>query len=265
MAWPRALGLCAALALAACGVADPAGREGAARSGNVDGGGAAAQPKPALVDPRPLQGAGAVAFDPARPQLAWAAGATLRMLDLEQGVELRRIEVGSAVGDLAIAPDGALWVIADGLQLWRDGALACRAEGVEPDRLLAVDGAGVVVAGYTYSDGIGMLRRQAWLDARCQVVDERIDPLPDGITGSEADPGAPLGRATLRPVRLPATELESRLPGMQLPAGAGVTGAVAVSGDGRWWVLEGAQGRTLWRRDGQRPGVEPTEGGPPGG
>jgi hypothetical protein len=118
---------------------------------------------------------------------------------------------------------------------------------------------------YTHSEGVGTLRRQVWIDAQCRVADERIDPVPDGITGSEADPGTPLGRPTLRPVRTPASELEARLPGMQLPAGAGVTGAVAVSEDGRWWVLEGAQGRTLWRRDGQPAGAGPGADSPPAG
>ena len=49
-------------------------------------------------------------------------------------------------------------------------------------------------------------------------------------------------------------ELGARLAQVQLPAGAGVEQAVAVSPDGRWWVLAGVQGRTLWRREQPRSG-----------
>ena len=240
--------LACALALAACGAANDRGT--ADKPAPAATAADAPAPKPGLVDPRPLQGAGAVAFDPARPRVAWAANAELRVFDLDRGEEERRIEVGDWIGDLAIAPDGAIWVVAGVPQLWRDGAQACRADGIEADRLLAVDDAGAVVASYSHSDGVGMLRRQVWLDAQCQVADERVEPVPAGVADSEADPGAAFGRASLQPVHDAEAELARRLSRVQLPAGAGVKQAVAISRDGRWWVLEGAQGRTLWRRDG---------------
>ena len=243
------LAVSCALALAACGANTDmgAGDANAPARGTASADARAAMPD--LVDPRPLQGAGAVAFDPAHPRLAWAAGEEVRLFDLDDGDDARRLAIGNWVGDIGFAPDGALWVIAGAPQLWRDGALACRADGVEADRLFAIDDAGAVVAGYTHSDGVGMLRRQVWLDAQCGIVDENLAPMPEGITDSESDPGAPLGRATLQPVHSAAAELAERLSGVHLPAGAGVEQAVAVSPDGRWWVLEGAQGRTLWRRE----------------
>ena len=205
---------------------------------------------PHLVDPRPLHGAGAVAFDPARERVVWAAGEELRVLALDGNnrADEGRARVGSAIADLGVAPDGALWVVADVPQLWRDGARVCRADGVEADRLLAVDGEGAVVTAYSHSDGVGALRRQVWLDAQCGVADERIAPLPDGVAGSASDPGAPLGRSTLRPLHQDTPALARQFSELRLPAGAGVERPVRVSDDGRWWVLEGAQGRTLWRR-----------------
>ncbi|MGJ4803857.1 hypothetical protein [Luteimonas sp. SDU82] len=245
--WLRAATCAAAALLAAC-----------AASGTSDQ--ATAQPAPAgqpadtakaqLVDPRPLPGAGAVAFHPAQPWLAWAAGEAVRILPLDAAATgERRLDIASWVADLGFSPDGALWVIADVPQLWRDGEIVCRAQGVEADRLLAVDDAGAVVAAYSHSDGVGMLRRQVWLDAQCGVADERIAPLPAGVQDAEADPGAPLGRATLQPLHPDPADLAAGLASVRLPAGAGVSGALRVSSDGRWWVLEGAQGRTLWRLD----------------
>jgi len=243
--------LLVALALAACsGAQAPAAGE--ARAAAPDGAAEAAPaPRPDLVDPRPLQGAGAVAFDADSSRLAWAAeNGGVRILDLERLDGERRLGVEVEVGDVAFAPDGALWLIAAGEpQLWRDGALACRAQDVEADRLLAVDGEGVVVVRYAHGGGVGMIRHQAWLDPQCAQVDARVDPLPEGIEGSDADRGAPLGRDSLQPAHLPPAELDMRLAQVQLPAGAGVEQAVAVSPDGRWWVLAGVQGRTLWRRE----------------
>lgn len=240
-----AAGLLACL-LAACGASGDRAAAAPQAAAEVRPEGAG----PHLVDPRPLAAAGAVAFHPAQDWIAWAAGQEVRMLRLEGGGNAgeRRIPVGSPVVDLGVAPDGALWVIADVPQLWRDGAPVCRAEGVEADRLLAVDGQGAVVTAYSHSDGTGMLRQQFWLDAQCGVVDERIGPLPDGVADAESDPGAPLGRGTLRPLHPDRHELARRLSAVRLPAGAGVERAVLVSADGRWWVLDGAQGRTLWRR-----------------
>ena len=102
-----ALALSAGL-LAACGT-----------SGDVDSAPqAAAAPtevrRPTLVEPRPLPGAGAVAFDPVEARLAWAAGEEVRLHrlaavpDAAAGAGDRRLPVGSRVSDLGFAPDGAL-------------------------------------------------------------------------------------------------------------------------------------------------------------
>jgi len=203
--------------------------------------------RPGLVDPRPLHGAGAVAFDAAGQRLAWAAGHEVRRYALDDGSEPQRLAIGHQVVDLGYAPDGVLWVIADVPQRWRDGVLQCRAGQVEAERLLAVDAEGAVVTAYMHSDGVGMLRRQVWLDSQCGVVEESLAPVPAGVTDAGADPGAPLGRDSLRIVNPEPTELAVRLEQVQLPSGAGVERAVQVSTDGRWWVLDGAQGRTLWR------------------
>lgn len=243
-----------ACALAACGAV---GGGGAAMSpsAKAEVAGRAAdgerKARPGLVDPRPLHGAGAVAFDPAGPRLAWAAGHEVRRYALDDGSEQPRLAIGHPVVDLGYAPDGALWVIADVPQLWRDGVLQCRAEQVEAERLLAADAEGAVVTGYMHSDGVGMLRRQVWLDSRCGLVEESLAPVPAGVTDAAADPGAPLGRAGLRIAQPEPADLAARLQQVQLPAGAGVERAVQVSADGQWWVLDGAQGRTLWRLDRQ--------------
>jgi hypothetical protein len=240
-----------ACALGGCGVAGSGGvamprPATAGNTGTTDG----ARPAlPGLVDPRPLHGAGAVAFDPTRPQLAWAAGHEVRRYALDDGSERPRMAIGSQVADLGYAPDGALWVVANEPQLWRDGALLCRASGVDGDRLLAVDAEGAVVTTYSHSDGVGMLRRQVWLDPQCGVVEDELEPVPAGVTSPDADPGAPLRRESLQVLRPGPADLEARLSQVQLPAGAGVKNAVRVSPDGRWWILEGVQGRTLWRLD----------------
>lgn len=241
-----------ACALAACGAV---GGGGAAMSpsAKAEVAGRAAdgerKARPGLVDPRPLHGAGAVAFDPAGRRLAWAAGHEVRRYALDDGSEQSRLAIGHQVVDLGYAPDGALWVVADVPQRWRDGVLQCRAAEVEAERLLAVDAEGAVVTAYLHSDGVGMLRRQIWLDPECGLVEERIGPVPAGVSDAGADPGAPLGRERLRIVRPEPTELAARLEQVQLPAGTGMKQAVQVSADGQWWVLEGAQGRTLWRLD----------------
>jgi len=243
-----------ACTLAACSVS---GAGGAGTAATVAAGAEGAVPmqadgtdrRPQLVDPRPLQGAGAVAFDPTAPRLAWAAGHELRRYVLDTGAEEQRLAIGHQVVDLGFAPDGALWVIADVPQLWRDGVRVCRADTVEADGLLAADAGGAVVAAYTHSDGVGMLRRQLRLDTQCDVIGERVDPVPAGVTDPGSDPGEGLGRSALRNARPGPADLAARLSEVRLPAGAGVKQAVQISPDGRWWVLEGAQGRTLWRLD----------------
>lgn len=161
------------------------------------------------------------------------------MLDLRDGSGSTH-PVGAWVSDLGFAPDGALWVVAGGAQLWREGAVACRTD-VELDRLLGVDAQGAVAAGYTHADGTGMLRHQVWLDGHCAISSEQTDPLPRSVTDAEADPGAPLRRASLRPPRM--VEPASGSAPLGLPDGAR---PIASSTDGRWWVIEDAAGRTLW-------------------
>lgn len=186
--------------------------------------------------PRALPGAGPVSFDPTGPRLAWAAGEQVHVLDFESRTEARH-DAGAWISDLGFAPDGSLWVIAGHAQRWHAGAMACRAPGIDLDRLLAADAQGVVAAGYSQSDGVGTLRHQVWLDTQCRLDAETIDPLPAGIQDAEADPGAPLRRASLR------ASHPSPPPLPEAPAGAR---AVAASADGRWWVVEDTAGRRLW-------------------
>lgn len=193
-----------------------------------------------LGNRRDLTGAGAVAFDPTAPRLAWAAGNEVRTLDLRSGGQ-GRVAVGVPVTDLGFAPDGSLWIVAGQAQRWRGGESACRAQDVEADRLLALDAQGAVVAGYTHSDGVGMLRRQVWLDNACTASAESVQPLPPGIADAEADPGEPLRRASLQS---PRGALPPSSP--HLPEGSAQARPVAASADGRWWVFEDPKGRTLW-------------------
>ena len=229
-----AAGLLVALALAACA---PAGERQAADPEVASGGTPNAQ---ATLPPnrRDLPGAGAVAFDPTSPRLAWAAGNDVRILDLRSG-EQHSLAVGATVDDLGFAPDGSLWVVADQPARWRAGAPACRARGVEADRLLALDAQGAVVAGYSHSDGVGTLRRQVWLDERCSIVDESIQPLPPDVQDAESDAGEPLRRASLRPPR--------RVPPSSPPPPDGLQARpIAASADGRWWVFDHDGVRFLW-------------------
>lgn len=242
------LAMVAILFLPACAGADGNGARGAQAEREPAGTVQASQSQPsnvspaAAASPRALPGAGAVAFDPSKPRLAWAAGEEIRMLDLVRGSE-SRYPVGAWVTDLGFAPDGALWVVAGEAQLWRDGVAVCHAD-VELDRLLGIDAQGAVAAGYTHADGTGMLRHQVWLDERCAVASEQTDPVPAGVDDAEADPGAPLRRASLRPPRMvePAKAGE---PSPDFPEG---TRPLAASADGRWWVVEDASGRALWTR-----------------
>lgn len=226
-------GLLAALALVACA---PAGGRQAPDAAVTDT--PQASTAGTLVHRRDLPGAGAVAFDPAGPRLAWAAGNQVRILDLHTGAQ-SPLAAGALVSDLGFAPDGSLWVIADQPARWRDGERVCRADGVEADRLLALDTQGAVVAGYSHSDGTGMLRRQLWLDPQCAVTVESTQPLPRDVQDADSDTGEPLRRASLQPPRLvPASAPH--------PPDAAQARAVAASGDGRWWVFDRDGSRSLW-------------------
>ena len=240
------LALAVLVLLPACAGADGSASPGAqekAASAGADAARFDASNAPAISAPlRMLPGAGAVAFDPAQPRVAWAAGEDIRTLHLVRGSESKH-PVGAWVTDVGFAPDGALWVIAGDAQLWRDGAVVCRAD-VEVDRLLGIDAQGAVAAGYTHADGTGMLRHQVWLDVSCNVSSEQTDPLPAGVTDAEADPGAPLRRPSLRPPRMSVAG-DGSGPPTDLPKGAR---PIAASADGRWWVIEDAAGRALWTR-----------------
>lgn len=214
-----------AVLAAACGCAR--GQQGTGVGADAADGASRAAPVPS-PPPRTLAGAGAVAFDRQGRQLAWASGEQVRSLDLATGRE-RALQPGGWVDDLGYAPDGSLWILAGDPQRWAGGTRACRAVGVEAQRLLASDDAGAVVAGYAHSDGVGMLRHQVWLDAGCKVVREDTAALPAQVADAEADPGAPLGRDTLRPP----------------PAAGGAAGTLAVSPDGRWQVVTRAGARVL--------------------
>ena len=240
------LALAVLVFLPACTGADGSGAR-SAQEEDASAGVDAARPDtsnaPSIAAPlRMLPGAGAVAFDPSHPRVAWAAGEEIRMLDLAQDAESRH-PVGAWVTDVGFAPDGALWVVAGDAQLWRDGAVACHAD-VELDRLLGIDAQGVVAAGYTHADGAGMLRHQVWLDTSCNVSSEQTDPVPAGVSDAEADPGAPLRRTSLRAPRMYVPADGAALPS-DWPKGAR---PIAVSADGRWWVIEDAAGRALWTR-----------------
>lgn len=232
--------------LPACAGADGSGAQSPqqkAASVDADAERPEASNAPSIAAPlRMLPGAGAVAFDPSHPRVAWAAGEEIRMLDLAQGAESRH-PVGAWVTDVGFAPDGALWVLAGDTQLWRKGAVACRAD-VELDRLLGIDAQGAVAAGYTHADGTGMLRHQVWLDGSCKVSSEQTDPVPAGVADAEADPGAPLQRASLRAPRMDVPA-NGAAPPTDWPRGAR---PIAASADGRWWVIEDAAGRALWTR-----------------
>jgi hypothetical protein len=227
-------GLLAALGLAACA---PAGGRQA-----PDAAAESAAPNistaSTLVHRRDLPGAGAVAFDPTGPRLAWAAGNEVRILDLHTGAQ-SPLAAGAWVSDLGFAPDGSLWAIADRPARWREGERVCRAVAVEADRLLALDAQGAVVAGYSHSDGTGMLRRQIWLDAQCAVTAESTQPLPRDVQDADSDTGEPLRRASLRPPRfVPASAPH--------PPDAAQARAVAATSDGRWWVFDHGGSRSLW-------------------
>jgi hypothetical protein len=204
----------------------------------------------ALAERRVLPGAGAVAFDPVHRRLAWADASVLRMIDLRTGVQ-SETDVGRPIADLAFAPDGDLWLLAGAAVLWRDGVRACASEDEAFDRVLGVDADGVTAASYSHSDGVGPVRHQVWIDDACRREHDSMAPLPAGVGDTGDDLGEPPRRPTLRaPAVLPET-LGWTLEGARVDAnGTSLTlpaPVVAVSPDGRWWVLEEDGQRTLWR------------------
>lgn len=208
----------------------------------------------AITQARPLAGAGAVAFDAASATLAWADGEQVRVLDLAGG-EVHMIAVGATVSDLGYSPQGDLWIVAGRVERHRGATVACRNGNIDMQRLLGVDGEGVAAAGYAYSDGVGPIRHQVWLDDACHLQRESTAPLPHGISDTDADPGEAPGRASLQAPRGVPPAWLRRIDGAHLrldrgPALALPSAPAAVSPDGRWWVFGTPGQRTLWRLSG---------------
>jgi hypothetical protein len=207
-----------------------------------------------ITQARPLAGAGAVAFDAASATLAWADGEQVRLLDLAGG-EVQTIAAGAPVSDLGYSPQGDLWIVAGHVERHRGATVACRSDNVDMQRLLAVDGEGVAAAGYAYSDGIGPVRHQVWLDDACRLQRESTAPLPRETADADADSGEAPGRASLQAPRAVPSVWLRRIDGARLrldrgPALALPSTPAAVSPDGRWWVFGAPGQRTLWRLNG---------------
>jgi hypothetical protein len=204
----------------------------------------------ALTDRRVLTGAGAVAFDPLRERLVWADASVLREIDLRTGKQ-SETGIGRPIADLAFAPDGDLWLLAGAAILWRGGVRVCTSEDEALDRVLGVDADGVTAASYSHSDGIGPVRHQVWIDDACRREHDSLAPLPASVGDTGNDRGEPARRPTLRPPAALPAALGWNIDGQRVNAnGTTLTlpaPVVAVSPDGRWWVLEEGGRRTLWR------------------
>jgi hypothetical protein len=228
----------------------PAAADASSSATNV----AAATNSPAITQSRPLAGAGAVAFDAVSATLAWADGEHVRLLDLAGG-EVQTIPAGATVSDLGYSPQGDLWIVAGHIERRHGATVACRSRETDMQRLLGVDGDGIAAAGYAYSDGIGPLRHQIWLDEACHLQRESTAPLPDGVSDADADPGEAHGRASLHAPRAVPPAWLHRIDGDRLrfnrgPVLALPSAPAAVSPDGRWWVFGAPGQRTLWRLSG---------------
>lgn len=205
----------------------------------------------AVSESKPLPGAGAVAFHPSRALLVWADGSKVQILDLSSG-ESHAIQVGTTVSDLGFSPQGDLWAIAGQATLWRGDAAVCRSSETDMDRLLGIDAEGMTAAGYTYSDGVGPIRHQLWLDNNCRLHHESRAPLPANVRDADVDAGESPLRASLRsPRAFPAggswTVDNNRLRSDREAALILPSSPVAVSADGRWWVFGEPGRRALWR------------------
>lgn len=205
----------------------------------------------ALTDRRWLIGAGPVAFHPSRPQLAWAGGETLYELVLDSG-EQKETPIGGSVSDLGFSPSGDLWVLAGAAELWRGRAQVCRSADLHLDRLLGVDTAGITAANYWYSDGVGFLRRQLWIDTACRLEHRTDEPLSPNIQGADEDPGGNPRRASLRSPRQLPSGLPWTVQGVRVVVDGQTpivlpSAPIAISPDGRWWVFEEAGRKVLWR------------------
>ncbi|MGO0999702.1 hypothetical protein [Lysobacter sp. CA196] len=220
----------------ACAIALlPACRAGAARPAPVSP--TASATAEAAASPRLLAGAGAVAFHPSRPLLAWSDGKRWHVLDLRS----RRVAdfaTDSEIADLGYAPDGDLWLVADHAERWRDDRLGCRSDAADLSRVLGTANDGLAAAGYGQSDGVGPLRRPVWIDRRCAIARYPAEPLPAGVADASADDGGIAGKDTRPPRAVPA--------GFVAPADTPAK-PVAVSHDGRWWVGETAGRLLLYR------------------
>lgn len=225
--------LCFAIA---CAVALlPACRAGAVRPAPVSP--TASATAEATAPPRLLAGAGAVAFHPSRPLLAWSDGKRWHVLDLHTG-RVADFATDSEIADLGYAPDGDLWLVADHAERWRDGELGCRSDAADLSRVLGSADDGLAAAGYGHSDGVGPLRHPVWIDLRCGLTRYPAEPLPAGVADAASDPGVVAGKRTQPPRAVPA--------GFVAPADSSAK-PVAVSHDGRWWVGEDTGRLLLYR------------------
>ncbi len=205
----------------------------------------------ALTASRPLPGAGSVAFHASKPVLAWAAGNTVQVLDLSSG-QLKAIQADAGVSDLGFAPHGDLWIVAGRVERWHDDSAICTSGQTGMERLLGIDDKGVTAAQYTYSDGVGAIRHQVWLDEDCRLQHEARSPLPAGVTDADADVGGPPRRASLRSPHRLAAGSDWSIDNDRLRAGHGSvlvlpSRPVAVSADARWWVFGEPGHRMLWQ------------------
>jgi len=238
--------------LPGCGGSIPAAADAPASKADAP----SAATSAAITQVRPLTGAGTVAFDAASATLAWADGEHVRLLDLAGG-EAQTIPAGATVSDLGYAPQGDLWIVAGHVERRHGATVACRSRETDMQRLLGIDGEGVTAAGYAYSDGIGPIRRQIWLDDACRLQRESTAPLPRETSDSDADPGEASGRTSLQAPRAVPSAWLRRIDGSRLRLDRGPPLALpstpaAVSPDGRWWVFGAPGQRTLWRLSGTR-------------
>lgn len=230
--------LCFAIA---CAIALlPACRAGATRP--APGSPAAASTAEAAASPRLLPGAGAVAFHPSRPLLAWSDGKRWHVLDLHTD-RVADFTGETEIADLGYAPDGDLWLVGDRAERWRDGQRSCRSEAADLSRVLGTARAGIAAAGYGHSDGVGPLRHPVWIDTHCGITRYPGEPLPAGVADASADHGGVDGQDTQPPRAVPK--------GFVAPAGTSAK-PIAVSHDDRWWVGEDAGRLHLYRTSGGR-------------
>ena len=152
---------------------------------------------------------------------------------------------GSRVTDLGVAPDGALWVVADVPVARRSGGVPRRGRASRPPAGRGSRGCGggrdtgIRTAPACCAARSGWRRVARWSASRRSVAGEH--GRGGRRSGRAAGPSRPASAA----------------PGCARSGPAAAAGARPVltgtapwwpPAEGRSWVLEGAQGRTLWRR-----------------